>query len=224
MVHIHKPQRGFAHPLLVFVIFAVLAAIGVVGWRVQAFAKHTQAQAVLSQEEVLSTPRGGAPVIYGVPVSTDITDMSGRIPKIDEEIIPKDLDASDTLHRFFSTLRDRDYFASLYYVSEDLWQSVSDQSHTSDPYKIIELCRLDQKCGVLIATHTLSSPFQQSQYINKDGVKGVTMSFDLAVANPSAAKNYPKGTTIDFSLIPYTQDDNGYWAIDRIALDSFALN
>lgn len=228
MLFSNKPQHGFAHPFLVFLVVVVFLATGFVGWRVHALNQYTAAQAALINADTrLKAPRSGSPVLYGIPlgnIDTKTADITDRIAQIDRQTVPDALDAGDTVHHFFQTLRDNDPYGALYMVTSDFWTDATKQAGTADPHAMIALCNATGPCHSLIATKTLSTPFTQTVYRNKSGLSGITMDFKLSDANVAAAKYYPKDTKIQFSLVPYTTHGGSYWAIDRMLVGSIKIN
>lgn len=228
MVLPDKSQLGFAHPFLVFIVAVVFVATGFVGWRVHALNQHTAAQAARNNADTrLRAPRSGSPILYGIPlgnISDKKAELSTRIANIDKQTLPTGLDAGDTIHHFFQTLRDNDPYGALYMISSDFWTDVVKQAGTSDPHAIVAACSSVGPCHSLIATRTLSTPFTQTTYRSKSGLAGITMDFKLSDANIAAAKYYQKNAHIQFSLIPYTAHGNAYWAIDRMQVGDLTVN
>lgn len=221
-----KPQGGFAHPILVFVVIAALAAVGLIGWRVHMFGQQNRAQAAADRQVAVVAPKNGGPVIYGIDLGNSKQtpiNLSNQLPDLPAETIAPDMEPSTTLHKFFETVRNDDPYGLMYYLSADLLKAIQTQTHNDTPEGLSASCRRINECRALTPTAIIGQSFTQTSYRNRVGQQGVTLSYKLSDVNKAAARLYQANTQISFSLVPYTIDSKSYWAIDNITVGPFSL-
>lgn len=226
MVSELKPQHGFAHPFLAFMIVATLSIVGIASWRVYSFNEHSRVQAAADAPVSITGPVHGGPILHGIDLGNNKqtpVDLRSTVPDLSEKTIPPNLDPSSTVYKFFETIRSGDPYGTMYYMSTGLVSAVYTQTKTSQPDKMMDSCRSEIHCRTLVATQNTGIQYTQTTYKNRSGQQGVTLSYKLSEANKTAASHYPKNTNISFSLIPYNAKNGSYWAIDNITVGDYSL-